>query len=40
MKSILNLDKTPSAIKCSVKAAAKLKCELLTDIKMEDIPFM
>ena len=37
-KSVLNLDKTPPALEKSVKAATKLKGELLTDIEMESMP--
>ena len=38
MKSVLSLDKTPSALKRSVKAATKVKSELPTDLQMESIP--
>ena len=39
MKSILSLDETPSALERSVKAAAKLKGKLPTDLEMESIPW-
>ena len=38
MKSVLRLDKTPSALERSVKAATILKSELPTDLQMESIP--
>ena len=38
MKSVLSLDKTPSALERSLKAATKLSCELPTDLEMESIP--
>ena len=38
MKSVLNLDETPSALERSFKAATKLNHELPTDIEMESIP--
>ena len=38
MKSVLSLDKTPSALERSVKAATKLKSELPTDLQIESIP--
>ena len=38
MKSVLSLDKTPSALERSIKAATKLKAGLPTDLEMEDIP--
>ena len=37
MKSVLSLDKTPSALERSLKAATKLSRELSTDIEMESI---
>ena len=37
MKSVLTLDKTPSALKRSVKAATKVKSELPTDLQMQSI---
>ena len=37
MKSVLSLDKTPSALERSFKAATKLSRELSTDIEMESI---
>ena len=40
MKSVLNLNETPSALERSFKAATKLKRELPTDIEMERIPLM
>ena len=40
MKSVLNLNETPSALERSFKAATKLKRELPTDIEMESIPLM
>ena len=40
MKSVLNLNETPSALERSLKAATKLKRELPTDIEMESIPLM
>ena len=36
MKSVLSLDKTPSALERSISAASKL--ELPTDLQMESIP--
>ena len=38
MKIFLGIDKTPPVLKRSVKAAAKLKSELPTDLMMESIP--
>ena len=38
MKSVLSLDKTPSALGRSISVASKLKSELPTDVKMESIP--
>ena len=38
MKSVANLDETPSALERSFKAATKLRRELPTDIEMESIP--
>ena len=38
MKNFLGIDKTPSALERSLKAAAKLKNELLMDLQMENIP--
>ena len=38
MKIFLGIDKTPPVLKRSVKAAAKLKGELPTDLMMESIP--
>ena len=38
MKSVLSLDKTPSALERSISVASKLKSELPTDVKMESIP--
>ena len=38
MKSVLNLDETPSALERSFKAATKLSHELPTDIEMESMP--
>ena len=38
MKSVLNLDETPSALERSFKTATKLSRELPTDTKMESIP--
>ena len=38
MKNALGLDKTPSALETSFKAAIKLKRELSTHIEMESIP--
>ena len=38
MKSILSLDKTPSALERSINAASKLKSELPMDLQMESIP--
>ena len=40
MKSVANLDETPSALERSFKAATKLRRELPTDIEMESIPLM
>ena len=40
MKSVLNLNETPTALERSFKAATKLKRELPTDIEMESIPLM
>ena len=40
MKSVLSLDKTPSALKRSFKPTAKLRHELATDIEMKSIPLM
>ena len=40
MKSVLSLDKAPSVLEGSFKAAAKLKRELPTEIEMEGIPLM
>ena len=40
MKSVLNLNETPSALERSFKAATKLKRELPTDIEMESLPLM
>ena len=37
MKSVLSLDKTPSALERSISAASKLKSELPTDLQMESI---
>ena len=37
MKSVLSLDKTPSALERSFKAATKLSRELSTDIEMESM---
>ena len=37
MKSVLNLDQTPSALERLISAAAKLKSELPTDLQMESI---
>ena len=37
MKSVLTLDKTPSALKRSVKASTKIKSELPTDLQMQSI---
>ena len=37
MKSVLSLDKTPSALERSVKAATKLSSGLPTDLEMESI---
>ena len=37
-KSVLSLDKTPSALERSISVASKLKSELPTDVKMESIP--
>ena len=38
MKGVLSLDKTPSALERSIKAANKLKNELPTHLQMESIP--
>ena len=38
MKSILNLDETPSTLERSFKPATNLKSELPTDLEMERIP--
>ena len=38
MKNVLGVDKTPSALERSFKAAAKVSRELPTDIEMESIP--
>ena len=38
MKSVLNLDETPSGLERSFRAATKLRSELPTDIQMESIP--
>ena len=38
MKNVLSLDKTPSALEISFKAATKLSCELPTDLEMQSIP--
>ena len=38
MKSILRLDKIPSALERSIIAVTKLKAELPTDLQMESIP--
>ena len=38
MKSVANLDETPSALERSFKAATKLRRELPTDIEIESIP--
>ena len=40
MKNFLAINKTPSTLERSFKAATKLRCELLTDIQMESIPLM
>ena len=40
MKSVLSLDKTPSKLERSFKAATKLRRELPTDVEMESIPLM
>ena len=40
MKSVLGLDKTPSKLERSFKAATKLRRELPTDVQMESIPLM
>ena len=40
MKNFLAINKTPSTLERSFKAATKLRRELLTDIKMESIPLM
>ena len=38
MKSVLNLDETPSALEKPFKGASKLSRELPTDLEMESIP--
>ena len=38
MKSVLSLDKTPSALERSLKASTKLSRELPNDFEMESIP--
>ena len=38
MKSVLILDKIPSALERLISAASKLKSELQTDLQMESIP--
>ena len=38
MKSVLSLDKTPSALERCFKAATKLTYELSMDLEMESIP--
>ena len=38
MKNVLSLDETPSTLERSVRAATKLKSEILTDVQMEIIP--
>ena len=38
MKNFLGIDKIPSALERSLKAATKLSRELPTDLKMESIP--
>ena len=38
MKSFLGVDKTPPVLERSIKAAAKLKAGLTTDLEMESIP--
>ena len=38
MKSVLNLDETPSALEKPFKAVSKLSRELPTDLEMESIP--
>ena len=38
MKNVLSLDKTPSALGRSLKAATKLSRELPTNLEMESIP--
>ena len=40
MKNFLVINKTPSTLERSFKAATKLRRELLTDIQMESIPLM
>ena len=40
MKNFLAINKTPSTLERSFKAATKLRRELLTDIQMESIPLM
>ena len=40
MKSVLSLDKAPSVLEGSFKAAANLKPELPMEIEMEGIPLM
>ena len=38
MKSVLNLDETPTTLEKPFKGASKLSCELPTDLEMESIP--
>ena len=38
MKNVLSLDKSPSALDRSLKAATKLSRELPTNLEMESIP--
>ena len=38
MKNFLGVDKTPSALERSFRAATKLKSELPKDLEMERIP--
>ena len=40
MKNFLAINKTPSTLERSFKAATKLRRELLADIQMESIPLM
>ena len=40
MKNFLAINKTPSTLERSFKAATKLRRELLTDIQMESMPLM